>query len=663
MDVSPLNYGETHEITVRAHYPSGLSMPVSDSVYSRYLYPPSCFYQSGDSLLIACLPLDTNGNIPENLLGLNLYRDMALVDYISCVPEPPPLPIEIAIQEYPEPGIYEYSISAVYDLAPYGYPGDTGESGYLTTPVVIRIGYPLPFLEQWIYGSFETNNWVTYCDNWSLTGQEGQPAPSAQFTWDPIQQNYMLALESFYLEADSLTVGQIFLDYDIKLENVNPTGTEHMSVQVWNWNSQDWVTCSDYSNVDGSLDWFSEHLNITEQAIGKVFKIQFLANGDNSLNILGWFVDNIHIYRECKAPKDLQGWFSYEHQGIVLEWEPSYQPIDQWIHWDDGINSGNSIGTGDQVEFDVAAKWTVSQLTEYEGYEITQIAFFPAETQASYQVRVWTGLDSINLVFDQIVNDPIIGQWNYVTLDSPQMIDMSQDLLVGYHVSAQTGYPAGVDDGPAIDGYGNMMNFGGWQTLLQINPALDYNWNIQAYIQRELVPDTLTKYAIYRSDAGRPYYFRQYTEIEEFIDDSAILLNNCPFFYYVTAIYSSEMDSCESGPSNEVELICEGMMEGANLSDVNIYPNPASDQLTIESSEKIEHVTVYDGRGEEVKGGKGDGETCRRGSGDRGLATGDWRPGEGETCRISVGDLAPGLYLVRIETGGGLVMRKIVVQR
>ncbi len=39
-----------------------------------------------------------------------------------------------------------------------------------------------------------------------------------------------------------------------------------------------------------------------------------------------------------------------------------------------------------------------------------------------------------------------------------------------------------MDDGPAIDGYGNMMNFGGWQTLLQLNPDLDYNWNISAHV-------------------------------------------------------------------------------------------------------------------------------------------------------------------------------------
>ena len=40
-------------------------------------------------------------------------------------------------------------------------------------------------------------------------------------------------------------------------------------------------------------------------------------------------------------------------------------------------------------------------------------------------------------------------------------------LWIGYHVQALTGYPAGTDEGPAIDGYGNMMFWEGhWQTLL-----------------------------------------------------------------------------------------------------------------------------------------------------------------------------------------------------
>ena len=72
-------------------------------------------------------------------------------------------------------------------------------------------GFPLPFLEQWNLGTFETNNWSIDGENWSINWQEGQPGPSAEFTWDPIQTDYQVALESYPLLADSLTEGQIWL--------------------------------------------------------------------------------------------------------------------------------------------------------------------------------------------------------------------------------------------------------------------------------------------------------------------------------------------------------------------------------------------------------------------------------------------------------------------
>ncbi len=361
-------------------------------------------------------------------------------------------------------------------------------------------GIPLPFLEQWNSGTFGTNNWTHEGENWSISWQEGQPDPSAEFTWDPIQHDYLISLESYPLLADSMTEGQIYLDFDLKLDNFNPTGTEEMLVQVWNLDSLEWATVNTYSNQEGSFDWTPEHIDITNQAMQTVFKIRFAAQGEYSVNLVSWFIDNIHVYRVCKAPDELTVGFDFWYQGIALNWSDPYGPDNQWIHWDDGVNSGNSIGTGSEVEFDVAARWTQYQLTDFEGYEITQIAFFPAESQASYNVRVWTGENAVDLVFDQPVPDPVIGQWNYIMLDPSLLIDITKELWVGYYVNAQTGYPAGVDDGPAIDGYGNMMNFGGWQTLLEINPELDFNWNIKVYIQQTINAQVVSKYGVYRSD-------------------------------------------------------------------------------------------------------------------------------------------------------------------
>ena len=243
-------------------------------------------------------------------------------------------------------------------------------------------------------------------------------------------------------------------------------------------------------------------------------------------------------------------------QGIVLNWEgPGIPGVDEWIHWDSGVNTGNSIGTNSAVEFDVAARWEPAQLAVYEGASVTQVTFVPAEAQCTYSIRIWVGAGAANLVVDQPVPNPVIGQWNEVTLTTPVPVDITQELWVGYYVNAQTGYPAGCDDGPPVDGYGNMMNFGGWQTLLQINPELTFNWNIAAHLvtvtgvtmplSKSIAPyetpavsfaanpspdqvvrefsagngsRELTGYNIYRSEDGGEYMMLDYTTETTYLD-------------------------------------------------------------------------------------------------------------------------------------------------
>ena len=74
--------------------------------------------------------------------------------------------------------------------------------------------------------------------------------------------------------------------------------------------------------------------NIKAQAMDKVFKIRFHAMGVNSINILGWFVDNIHVYRSCDAATDLTSDCSYTPHGIRPELDSTGfgTNIDVWIH-------------------------------------------------------------------------------------------------------------------------------------------------------------------------------------------------------------------------------------------------------------------------------------------------------------------------------------------
>jgi hypothetical protein len=179
---------------------------------------------------------------------------------------------------------------------------------------------------------------------------------------------------------------------------------------------------------------------------------------------------------------------------ITLNWQLSVvDGSGEWIGWDSGIND-DAIGTGGAVVFSVAAKFTTADLVPYVGQELAALKFFPYKnftgqpTQAStYTIKVWTGTDGdlapVTEVASQLVNHTF-NEWNEVLLTTPVPITGTTALYIGYEVDTTTGYPAGCDAGPAFDGFGNLMYFEGeWTTLLALAPTLDYNWNIEGYVQ------------------------------------------------------------------------------------------------------------------------------------------------------------------------------------
>jgi hypothetical protein len=170
---------------------------------------------------------------------------------------------------------------------------------------------------------------------------------------------------------------------------------------------------------------------------------------------------------------------------------------------------------------------------------------------------------------------------------------------VGYHIDSASGSPAGVDNGPAYDGYGNMIYSGHWQTLLEFNPDLDYNWNIEAFIDLPVTTDSTFEYAIYRSDDYNPFYLRDITSQNFYLDDSAICYHPGEFHAYkISAIYFSENETCESAFSNTIGEICEGISDEIRQESVSMFPNPCSDFFRIESSEEMGLISIYNPYGE-----------------------------------------------------------------
>ena len=345
--------------------------------------------------------------------------------------------------------------------------------------------------------------------------------------------------------------------------------------------------------------------------------------------------------RECLIPENYHVYFRYEDVwGQIynyLSWtEPDQGWLDWWIRWDDGVNAGISISTGDTAEMDVAIRFTPEQLAPYEGLPVAQISFFPAEPSAIYSIRVWQGENADSLCVDQVVEDPDIGSWNYITLTNPWPVDVTKELWVGYHFSTPTGYPAGADDGPAVDGYGNMVYWEGeWKTLMEINPELDFNWNIAALMYTS-VDYPKTYFKIYRQENLEGFHLYDSTASLHYND---YWIGWDLYCYQVSMVTIKDGDTCES---DRTEMECEYVNLNENPAignNIKIYPNPASRYLNIESPEKINEVRIYNMLGECVLK----------------LEIGN---SEG---RVDVSGLKSGIYYIEILTGNMDYKSKVLI--
>ncbi|MCX6267837.1 MAG: choice-of-anchor J domain-containing protein, partial [Bacteroidetes bacterium] len=244
------------------------------------------------------------------LLGYNLYRD-GISTPLAYINNPNTL-------EYYDfnlnPGVYSYTLKGYYDVSPVA-PGHDNSLAIGPVDVTINYGRPLPFYEPWDQGTFTFNSWNKN-GNWNMTTGFGNPAPSADFTSQPILTNYTDTLVTVWLSAAAYSCAKIYLDFDYKLVDRNMTGAEFLTVQEFVGGA--YKDVAEYTN-NGDVNWTSQHFEL-KSTIGKAFKIRFTAHGANSLDIMHWYLDNIKVYAVCAPAVNLTG--EAVAMDAKLDWSP-----------------------------------------------------------------------------------------------------------------------------------------------------------------------------------------------------------------------------------------------------------------------------------------------------------------------------------------------------
>jgi Secretion system C-terminal sorting domain len=354
---------------------------------------------------------------------------------------------------------------------------------------------------------------------------------------------------------------------------------------------------------------------------------------------------------KCNPPVDLAVHGIADRQ-VTMTWNAPEGgtgcPDPQWIHWDDGTNF-TSIGWGCQCNYDIAARWDAEQIVVLDGGAVTKIAFYPAGIgTANYRIRVWQGQDAATLLVDQAVPSVTHDEWNIIDVVSPVSIDITQELWIGCNVDALSGFPSGCDAGPAIVGYGDMMYYQpvGWHSLKTVY-GVDYNWNVQGYIEKDAdYPTdvrTLLDYNLYRSDNNKITWNKLNAALIADTNYTDHVPDYQDYCYYVTSVFSTYGSmTCESDSSN---VVCADIITGIdplNSGRISIYPNPATDNVFVQSDFTITGIEVLNYTGQTVY--------TRQKLNEK-------------TINVNVVDLTTGVYFVKVTAVEGIKTVKITVTR
>ncbi len=272
-----------------------------------------------------------------------------------------------------------------------------------------------------------------------------------------------------------------------------------------------------------------------------------------------------------------------------LEWQaPDVFLFQIETHFNNYIFNPSGIGNADGSDVAFFQKFTGSMLSAHHGKRISSLEFI-SRAQATFQPLVFeiSGLgnpDIVNLsdcilsspasshpddimtwIPNQLYNYTIGSELGDMSSISSKVIDSTKTYLFGVIISEyEIGtYPMGVDIGPEIDGFGNMMasiyvdqntasgyNLWLWQTLSENNPDLTFNWALRLILNDD---PSLVHYNIYENDN-----FLNSIDSECYPSDcfqQAVDLGaRTPgqYNYYVTSVY--DYGQVESSASNIVQV-------------------------------------------------------------------------------------------------------------
>jgi hypothetical protein len=217
------------------------------------------------------------------------------------------------------------SVTAVYDLTNYGYPGESFES-LPDGPLMLNSPGPITeeFYEDWSSMSFYVNCWKLEGNGMALVTDQGNPGPA--FMFHNSDEPYQASLTSYPIFIQQISDGNLVLEFDLKLISNGESGHETLEFQVLSEGSNDWIMVRGISNSFGNIDWmhFSVDLGSFVETPLFLLRLKFAGYGGEATL---WTIDNILVHSVCPGPGSINA-EKISKDNIRLIWSPT-KPEDE----------------------------------------------------------------------------------------------------------------------------------------------------------------------------------------------------------------------------------------------------------------------------------------------------------------------------------------------
>ena len=301
-------------------------------------------------------------------------------------------------------------------------------------------------------------------------------------------------------------------------------------------------------------------------------------------------------------------------ENVKISWYEPIPDINKWFkHCINDVIFGR-VGYGEDEGNDLTAamRFTPADLDNLgivSGHAITKVAL-GVGTEMEFinlmEIRIWEGGSSVTSAGQLVYTQPITNYtsfaetaMNEVILTTPYIIDASKELRIGYRVVNTKGYPLGRDAGPIVSQKGGLflcpvLNNGQWVELTLY--GVNANFSIKAYVTSdeefigkksdiELSSKSMTGYTVYRLEQEQ--IEDEWTLLSDnvtgltYTDSYWNMLSGGIYQWAIKANYTSGQSDAKITNALEKQV----GIRGNSLSNVVIYPNPASDELRITNYE------------------------------------------------------------------------------